>query len=214
MHLADPRVGFVASTPIVGGSIPVGVGAALANQMKRNGLVTTIFMGDAAVEEGVFHESVGFAAVKKLGVVFFCENNLYSVQTPLKPRQPGRKISDLVSGHGIFTQRIDGNDVMAVYEASQKAVSYARGGEGPAFIEALTYRWQEHCGPADDTALGYRTPEELGEWKKRCPIERVVRELGSGADLNGLRAKIALEVDQAVAFAEKSPFPVAASVPR
>lgn len=213
MHLVDLSVGFLGATPIVGSTIPVGVGTAFASATRSEQRVTVVFFGDAATEEGVFHESLNFAALKRLPVVFVCENNLYSVYSPLSVRQPkGRELFRLAEGHGIERHQADGNDVVAVYEMAGDAIAKARRGGGPTFLEFKTYRWREHCGPYYDNDLGYRTENEFQEWKQRCPIERFKRRLLRDRVLNeqgiqNLIAQIATEIQDAVRFAKESLFP-------
>ena len=218
MHLIDRSVGFLGCVPIVGSTIPIGVGAAFGERLKDhaaqdNAGLTVIFFGDAAVEAGVLHESVNFAAVHRLPVAFVCENNLYSVNTSLAPRQPqGRDIIQLAEGHGLKAKRGDGQEVEEVYMLAAPIVEKARRGEGPVFMEFATYRWLEHCGPLHDTHLGFRPEGEYEHWTNRCPIElHRGRLLADGvvteADIEAMRAEIAAEIDEAVAFAKKSPFP-------
>ena len=215
MHLIDLAVGFECSTAIVANSIPVGVGLALAAKLKKTGQISCIFFGDGAVEEGVFYESVNFAAVKKLSVLFLCENNLYSVYSPLHVRQPpGRKIHEMVRGLGLESCDGDGNDVEAVYRVTSDAVGRLRRGDGPQFLEFHTYRHREHCGPNFDNDIGYRGEEEFEQWKTRDPILRYETSLlGNGvlsrAVIDEMQARIATEVAAAFAFAEASPFPAA-----
>ncbi|MFH1309967.1 MAG: thiamine pyrophosphate-dependent dehydrogenase E1 component subunit alpha, partial [Candidatus Omnitrophota bacterium] len=147
MHLIDKTVGFMGSTAIVGGTIPIAVGLALSIQLHGTDQISCTFFGDGAVEEGVFYESVNFAALKKLPVLFICENNFYSVYSPLKVRQPeGRKIYKMVEAIGIPSEQIDGNNAPEVYHKLKLAARSIRKGEGPRFLEFLTYRWREHCG--------------------------------------------------------------------
>ena len=147
MHLIDQEVGFMGSTAIVGGTIPIGVGLALSVQLKKTDQVSCIFLGDGAVEEGAFYESVNFAVLKKLPVLFLCENNFFSVYSPLHVRQPkGRKIFEMVRGMGVASQHGDGNKIEGVYSMITKCVDQIRVGSGPQFLEFETYRWREHCG--------------------------------------------------------------------
>ena len=171
MHLSDPAKGLIASVPIVGSSIPLAVGSALANQIDGKKSVSVAFFGDASVEEGVFHESANFASLHNLPVLFICENNLYSVYTSLEKRQPPRQITELARAHGMNFGHTDGNDVVAVFEATRAAVERARDGGGPTFLLFDTYRWREHCGPQFDNHLGYRSEAEFTAWRTRCPIE-------------------------------------------
>jgi len=171
MHLIDMSAGFLGATPIVGSTISIAVGVAMGSLMQGYKRVTVVFFGDAAVEEGVFHESLNFAVLKKLPVVFVCENNLYSVNSPLSVRQPAnREIFQLARGHGIDSYQADGNNALEVYQLAQRTVQRARQNGGPAFIEFKTYRWREHCGPDYDHQLGYRPRSEFEKWKQRCPI--------------------------------------------
>jgi pyruvate dehydrogenase E1 component alpha subunit len=212
MHLIDLEVGVLCTTPIVGSTIPVAAGAAFACQQKKSGLVTTLFLGDAATEEGVFHETVNLAVLKRLPLIFMCENNFYSVYTHLDSRQPRRHIAEIARANGLPSVRIDGNDVVAVYESAREAVARAREGKGPSFIEAITYRWREHCGPNYDNDIGYRTEAEFLEWKARCPVEgmrnRLIKEgLASAKDLDRIRDEVLAEIEDAVRFAKNSEFP-------
>lgn len=212
MHLTDPAKGVIASVPIVASSIPLAVGTALADQIDGNGNVSVAFFGDASVEEGVFHESANFASLRKLPVLFVCENNLYSVYTALKDRQPPRRISELARAHAMNAASVDGNNVAAVFDATTVAVERARSGEGPSFLLLDTYRWQEHCGPGIDNSLGYRTEAEYDAWRTRCPLEASRVKLRSqgllaAADEKILAANIKREIDAAFDFAKAAPLP-------
>jgi len=213
MHLIDESAGFKGSTAIVGGTVPVGVGLAYAIKLKHGEQVSCVFMGDAVAEAGVFFESINFAALKKLPVLFVCENNLYSVYSPLRVRQPeGRRIYNMVEAVGVPSAHGDGNDGPAVYQIVSTALSEIRAGAGPRFVEFDTYRWREHCGPLYDNDLGYRTEAEFLEWKAKDPIPRLERRLigdgsASQADMDRMRVDIEGEVARAFEFAESSPFP-------
>jgi len=213
MHLIDLSANFLGSTAIVGNSIPIAVGAALTNQILNTGKVTCVFFGDAAIEEGVFHEAANFAALRKLAVLFVCENNLYSVYSPLEVRQPaGREIWRFVSGYGMKTAHGNGNNAAEVFNLTRDALEHIRSGNGPCFLEFATYRWREHCGPNYDNELGYRTLQEFEEWKSRDPIAGLQRELQANgvlddAALLALESDIKNEVALAFKFAEESPFP-------
>jgi pyruvate dehydrogenase E1 component alpha subunit len=213
MHLNDPSVGFKGSTAIVGGTIPVGVGLALSIRLQGTDQVSCVFFGDAAIEEGVFYESVNFAVLKNLPVLFVCENNLYSVQSPLRVRQPeGREIWQMVKGFGCDSDVGDGNDVLEVYTKVIAALEAIRFGNGPRFFEFATYRWREHCGPNFDEELGYRPKGELPRWKKRDPIllleSRLLGEnVTSKQELREMNVSIRQEIEDAFVYAENSPFP-------
>lgn len=177
MHPAFPDLGIIGTSAIVGGGIPHGVGLALAIKLRHEQRISAVFFGDGASEEGAFHESLNFAALKKLPVLFVCENNGYATVSPLSSRQPAAPIADRARGYGISAETVDGNDVEAVYEAAKRAVEFVRGGLGPAFLECTTYRWKGHVGCDEDWARGGRPKLELDEWKKRCPIAMACNKL-------------------------------------
>ena len=213
MHLIDQGHGFMGSTSIVGSTIPLAVGLGLSIVLNKTNQVSCVFFGDASVEEGVFFESVNFAVLRKLPVLFVCENNLYSVYSPLGVRQPeGRKIFEMTRGLGIPSEHCDGNNVWEVFSMVDKAAAGIREGKGPHFLEFSTYRWREHCGPNFDNDLGYRTEEEFLSWKERDPIAILESQLWgqnaiSQVKIGEMQASIQKEVDEAFDFAENSPFP-------
>ncbi len=212
MHLIDQSVGIMGSTAIVANSIPIGAGLGLSIQLNGTNQVSCIFLGDGAVEEGVFAETVNFVALKQLPVLFICENNFYSVYSSLKVRQPkGRSIAGMVESMGITSKKDDGNKVECVYELSLKALAEIREGKGPRFLEFTTYRWREHCGPNYDNNLGYRTEAEFLKWKDRDPIPSYIENLRqSGIEedlLQQIHEKAKDTVKSAFEFAEYSPFP-------
>jgi len=213
MHLADQKVGFMGTTAIVGNSIPIGVGLGLSIKMSGDDRVSTIFLGDGCVEEGVFYEAVNFAAVQQLPVVFLCENNLYSVYSPLEVRQPqGRVINEMVQGLGLKTYAEDGENVEKTYACISEAISHARDGNGPVFAEISAYRWREHCGPNYDNDLAYRSEEEFLDWKCRDPLvtyRKLLLETGQVTleELSIMDDTVFREVDAAFKFASSSPFP-------
>jgi len=195
MHLVDLDAGFLGSTPIVGGSIPIGVGAAFGSILKGETRLVVIFFGEGATEEGVFSESLNFAALKNLPVLFVCENNLYSVYSPLDVRQPKeRSIPLLAEAHGIFALQGNGNCLNEVSILAKKATDHIRAGLGPCLLELSTYRFREHCGPDLDP---YQPETEVEYWKARDPA----------LALQGNRQEIEKEIEEAFLFAEASPFP-------
>lgn len=217
MHLQDPDRGLIASIPIVGGSIPLATGTALSDSLDGNGRVSVAFFGDATLEEGVFHESANFAVLRSLPVLFVCENNLYSVYTPLRERQPDRPLADIARGHGLTAETTDGNDAEAVLAATTRAVGRARAGQGPTLLVLDTYRWREHCGPNFDNHLGYRTEAEYLAWRERCPLERLrarLRERGllSVAADAAMAEVLNGEIDTAFEAARAAPLPDASTV--
>lgn len=172
MHLIDERVGMMGASAIVGGSIPLAVGAALSFKMDKAPHVAVTFFGDGASEEGVFHESLSFAALHKLPVLFICENNFAATASPLEARRPIDNIFEHGKVFGIPGVRVDGNQLPEVLQAAQEAVERARAGNGPSLIEARTYRWMKHVGPEEDKTSGNRTPEEWEQWKQKCPVKQ------------------------------------------
>lgn len=212
MHMADPENGIFGTSAIVGGGIPLAVGTALASAIKKDGRVSITFFGDGASEEGTFHESLNFASLRKLPVIFICENNLYATNSYLSARQPHHDIAKKAEGYLIPWVQVDGNDVVAVYEAAKIAASRARTGGGPSFIECRTYRWKGHVGPDCDYEKGCRPKEELEVWLDKCPIKtfedfilqnRIVSEI----ELQGIKEQIANELNEAVSYGRNSPFP-------
>lgn len=214
MHLIDLDVGFMGATPIVGGTVPLAVGAAWAISLKKEKQVSVIFLGDGCFEEGVVHESMNFAALHKLPVIFVCENNEFSVYTRLNERQPQRPINKIAEAHGLTTYVGDGNDVEAVLSIAQKAVHEAKHGGGPQFMELNTYRWREHCGPDFDDHLGYRAAQEIEIGLKDCPIVKFETRLKQSNSLTQsviekFESEIRDEVTKAFEFALSSAKPTA-----
>jgi pyruvate dehydrogenase E1 component alpha subunit len=213
MHLIDRACGFLGAAPILGGTTALAVGAAFGSQMQGLDRVTVAFFGDAAVEEGPFYECVNFAALKQLPVVLVCENNGLSTCSPPEVRQPlYRGIVELVRGMGVAASGGDGNDVLEVWRLATNTVSRARAGEGPFFLEFRTDRWREHCGPNYDFNLGYRSESELPVWQARCPLLRLESHMREAATWDEVEmAQIVrlenAEIDQAMKFAQDSPFP-------
>ena len=213
MHLIDLSVNFMGTSAIVGNSIPIGVGLALAAQLKGTDQISCIFLGDGATEEGVFYESVNFAGVRKLPVLFICENNLYSVYSPLSVRQPsGRSIANMVQAMGIDVGFADGMNIKASQELMESSINRVRESGLPCFLEFSTYRWREHCGHAFDNDIGYRSPEEFLIWQGKDPLHHLEKQLRAGDPsiqslIVDIQSGIMAEVTEAFYFAETSPFP-------
>jgi len=212
MHLVDLAVNFLGSTPIVASIVPIATGVAFAEKMQHRKTITVVFIGDAVIEEGVFHESVNFAVLKHLPIVYVCENNLYSVYTHIDNRQPKRNITQLVSGHGITTFTGDGNNVIEVFNLMKKAIRRLRTKSGPIFIELSTYRHREHCGPNFDNQIGYRSEQEFLNWKKRDPINLfqkylLKKRLITAAEIEKLNSKLRQMFLETVDRVKKSSYP-------
>lgn len=219
MHLASPEMGLPGSSAIVAGTIPLAVGAALSFATRKTGNVAVAFFGDGAANEGAFYESLNFAALKKLPVIFVCENNLYSTHLPVAECLAETGIYKKAVASGMPGTRVDGNDVVDVYRAAGKAVSIARKGGGPALLECMTYRWRGHVGPNFDVDKGLRTQAELDAWMAKCPIKRAEKLLmGSGiiseTDKKQLHQSVEKEVAAAIVFAKESPYPEAGELLR
>ena len=213
MHITDPSVGFVGSTAIVSNSIPVGVGLSLSSKILGKKQVTIIYLGDASVEEGVFFESLNFAIVKQIPVIFVCENNFYSVYSPLSVRQPvNRKIHKMVKACHIKSYKANGNHTHEVISAFLKAKNFVEKNGEPVFLEFQTYRWFEHCGPNLDDHLKYRNKKELLYWKKNDPIKilenyLIKKKWIDSNSIKSMKNSIINKVNLAFKYAKKSPFP-------
>ena len=217
MHIIDLAAGFLGAVPIVGATVPLAVGAAWAARLRSEDKVTVVFFGDGTFEEGVVHESINFAALHKLPILFVCENNFYACYTRISDRQPDRPIYGVAASQGCQVFTVDGNDVEAVHAATYTAVESLRAGGAPAFLECPTYRWLEHCGPSSDDHLGYRPNGELAEWSSICPVNRLALKLSStpaGADLIATaEQEVASEIASAFATALSGPIPNPADLP-
>jgi len=214
MHLYAGSNGFKGSVPIVAGTIPIAVGAGLAAQKdkKNPSDIAVSYFGDGASEEGVFHESLNLAANFKLPVLFVCEHNLFSSHLHIDLRQPGDAISRYALAHHIPYELVDGNDIVAVSKAAQKLIEAARSGQGPGFLEAVTYRWRGHVGPKEDIDVGVKRKDDLHIWKKRDPIARlaqalIVAKFLTTNEYDQIKIKIESEIQSAWEKALKAPYP-------
>ena len=207
MHLVDAGHGVMGTSAVVGTTIPQAVGYAYAMKLGRKDTVVVSFFGDGAVDEGVFYESVNFAVLKELPIIFICENNSYAIHTHQRQRQGYPNICQRVSSLGIPAERIE-DDVLRVYESVGAAVEAMRQRRaGPFFFECMTYRWKQHVGPNEDFDLGYRSREEAEPWMKNDQVERLASLLDAGSR-RAIEREVAAEIEAAFAFAEDSPFPV------
>jgi len=215
MHVCDPKKGFLGAAPIVAGTISLALGSALASKIRRDKRVTVSFFGDGATGEGVLFECLNFASLKKLPLIFACENNFYSTHLHISSCRPQKNINEIARPFGIFTVRVNGNEVLKVYEMAKLAVQRCRQGKGPVFMEFITYRLCGHVG-ADDNVHGYHTDirpsEEVARWKRKDPVtnyEKLLLKNGflGKAQLEKIKEEVVSEVNSAYVFTKKSLFP-------
>ena len=206
MHLIDMSHHVLGTSAVVGTTIPIALGYALAFMRARSDRVVVSFFGDGATEEGVFAESLNFAALHKLPILFVCENNFYAIHTPVTKRWATQRLCERVETYGIPTHQIDDGDVLRLRTVTADAVTRLRRGEGPVFIECRTYRWREHVGPSEDFDAGYRARSDFEPWLEDDQVERIGRIIAA-ARRTAIDAEVEQEIADAVAFAESSPFP-------
>jgi acetoin:2,6-dichlorophenolindophenol oxidoreductase subunit alpha len=209
MHIAWPELGILGANGIVSAGIPIATGAGMSARLRKSGQVVVCFFGDGASNEGTFHESLNIASAFDLPVIYVCENNLYAVGTRQSQVRKVEDIADRAVGYGMPGLVVDGNDVVAVYEAVSEAVDRARSGSGPTLIECKTYRWRTHFEGEPDT---YRPPEEVAAWLSREPISpyrRSLVEMGVITEEQAVSIEEAVlaELDEAVEFARSSSLP-------
>jgi len=209
MHVGDMRVGVVPAIAIVGGSVPIASGVALAAKMQKTDRVAVCFFGEGAANEGAWHEGLNVAAIWDLPVIFVCENNLYAASTPVSRSCKIENIADRAAAYGMPGVVVDGNDVLAVYQASRQAIERARRGGGPTLIECKTYRL---CGHSRSDPRTYRSREEEAEWQERDPIPRfrqwlLAEQRFTANQLNKVDQDVEEIIDEAITFAESSPEP-------
>lgn len=212
MHVIDLSVGHYGSSAIVGGALPIATGMAFAKQMQGSDAVSVVFFGDGATEEGIFYESVNYAMLRKLPVIFVLENNEWAVCSHNSARQVGDNLFHGAKPEHLFAARVDGNDVQDVYARAGEAVAHARSGKGPAFLECVTYRVRGHAGSGSDVHLGHRSPDEVEAWESRCPLatfrdQLLSEEIMTEGDVDRLDDEINTEVENAFAFAMAGPLP-------
>ena len=200
MHLVDPDVNFMGTSALVAGCLPIAVGTAFAAKLRGEDYVTVVFFGDGAVEEGAFHESLNFASLHCLPIVFVCENNFYAVNSPITARQPiNAPIVERARGYGMSAACVDGNDCLAIKNVAAELLADARGGRGPALIEAKTFRWSVHVEHYAETAVREKV---LPWWRERCPIKKILAEMTS-KNISVALSEIESEISTEIAVAEK-----------
>ena len=209
MHIADFKIGMLGATAVVGAGLPIAVGAALSAKLRKTNQVVACFFGEGASNQGTFHESINMASTWHLPVIFVCENNLYAMGTRQSRVMNIENIADRATAYGIPGTVVDGNDVLAVYEATQKAVERARKGEGPTLIECKTYR---HKGHSRVDPAKYRPKEEVEEWLAKDPIKRFKQKLLqtntlTEPQIQQIEKEITVEIEETVKFAMESPYP-------
>jgi pyruvate dehydrogenase E1 component alpha subunit len=206
MHLVDAGNHIVGASAVVGTTIPIAVGYALALKRERKGRVVAAFFGDGGIEEGVFHESLNFAALHCLPVLFVCENNFYAIHTPLEKRWATRRVCERVRTYGIPAHLIEDCDVVEIRRLAAELIEGIRQEGGPAFLEIHTYRWREHVGPGEDYDAGYRSRDELQKWRRNDSMEVIGSRLPCEVR-QGIDAEIDTTIAAAVDFAENAPWP-------
>jgi TPP-dependent pyruvate/acetoin dehydrogenase alpha subunit len=207
MHLIGMDRFILGASAVVGTTIPLALGFALALKREGKGRIAVAFFGDGATEEGVFYESLNFAALHRLPVLFVCENNFFAIHTPLAKRWATDRLCERVATYGIPTTKVGDGDVLKVHAwARENAAALRTGAAGPRFLECHVWRWREHVGPNEDYEAGYRSRAELDAWRKNDPVERIGARLAPAARAV-IDAAIEREIEDAVAFAEASPFP-------
>jgi TPP-dependent pyruvate/acetoin dehydrogenase alpha subunit len=212
MHLVDIDNGIMGTSAIVATTIPDAVGYAYALKYQRKDSIVVSFFGDGAVEEGVFYESINFAALKHLPIIFICENNSYAIHTHQLKRQSVANICERVVSFGIKAERINDNDVLSLRERISSNIESLRNGEtGPLFFECMTYRWREHVGPNEDFSLGYRTREEAESWIQNDQVESIGKMLETEQQTK-IEKEVEEEIREAFTFAEESSFPEASEL--
>jgi pyruvate dehydrogenase E1 component alpha subunit len=209
MHIADFNIGMLGATAVVGAGLPIAVGAGLSAKLRRTDQVVACFFGEGASNQGTFHESINMASTWKLPIIFVCENNLYAMGTRQSRVMNIENIADRAGAYGIPGVVVDGNDVLAMYEATQKAVERARNGEGPTLIECKTYRLKGHSRV--DSAK-YRPKEEVEQWLAKDPIKRFKEKLLQTnalkeSEIQQIEKEVSEEIEEAVKFAMENPYP-------
>ena len=213
MHLKDLSAGLVAAVPIVGSTIPIGVGLAWALKLERSKNIVVVFFGEGSTEEGVFHESLNFASLHDLPILFVCENNMYSVYSHLNKRQhQNRSITKISQANGIQAKKIDSTNVVKINDLTQKIILNIKKKKKPYLLELLTYRHFEHCGPNLDDHLEYRNKKESTYWLKKCPIKFLEKKYFNPSYFDSIEnnknlSKIDREINDAFNYAEMSKFP-------
>ena len=211
MHIADPDLGIIGANGIVAGSIPIATGLGLASVIKNDGKVIICFFGEGASNQGAFHEGINMGSLWDLPIVYVCENNLYGISVHQSRAQKIKDVAVRANSYSIPGEVVDGNDVLAVYQAARNAIERARAGSGPTLIECKTYRWGGHH--VGDPGTAYRLGREVDMWKEKCPIKRfenilIEKKILSVSEMERFEEESKKRVSEAVSFAEMSPYPL------
>jgi len=206
MHVRDAEKGFIASSAIVAGSIPLAVGAALSLNIQQKNNISVAFFGDGAMDEGVTYESFNLACLYKLPILFVCENNLFSTHLPIYKRHANQDLSEKAKSFGLKTKRVNGNDAEEVRENASQLIEYIKSKEGPAFLECMTFRWLAHVGYEKDLDVGFRKKEDVFYWMERCPI-KLIKTRYPERDFSEIEIKVEQIIKDALLFAENSSYP-------
>ncbi len=206
MHLGDIDAGMIGTSAIVSTSIPLAVGNALAMRMQGRDVVTVVFFGEGATDEGVYHESLNFASLKKLPILFVCENNFYAIYSHVRDRMPDANICERANAYRIPAKKIEGGDIFAICNAARDSLAAINAGEGPQFLECMTYRWRDHVGPGEDRHIEYRPDSELDRWIKDDQVARLAGMLDA-ATRDKIESSTNSRIAAAETAAEESPFP-------
>lgn len=216
MHLGDIGAGMVGTSAIVGTTLPLALGHAFALRRRKADAaapapIVCVFFGEGAMDEGVFHETANFASLKKLPILFVCENNHYAIYSHVRDRMPEVNIVERAEAYRIPARRIAAGDIFAIHDAAKEAAAAVRAGGGPRFLECETHRWRDHVGPGEDLHIGYRTADSLKAWTDNDQNTRLAALLGDAARAR-IQAEVDAEIARALDYAEKSPFPDAATM--
>jgi len=212
MHIIDRSVGYLGSSAIVAGSVSIAVGAAFTAKLKGTNQVSVAFFGDGATDEGVFYESLNFATLYKLPIIFVCENNGFSTHLPGFTRQSNPIVSERIKGFNINVEKVDGNNPLEILDSITKIVDIARKGDGPSLLECDTFRWLSHVGYWQDLDVGYRKKKDVEMWMDRCPIKffsnvLLEKNILTEKEINKMWTSIKDKIEDYVLFAKKSPLP-------
>jgi TPP-dependent pyruvate/acetoin dehydrogenase alpha subunit len=212
MHIIDTANGFMGSVPIVGATIPIATGAGLAAKMDKTGDLAISYFGDGACEEGVLHESLNMASIMNLPVLYVCENNLFSSHLHIDLRQPSNSTARFAQAHKIKFATVDGNDVVGMYKLLTKELAEIRATNSPFYLEAFTYRWRGHVGHREDIDVGVKRGDDLKEWKKRDPIQRLAssmieKNIFSELDYEKMQSDVQSKIENDWIKADQAAFP-------